>query len=79
MSDAVVNIGFVASGWGSVGLPGWSAGYVYLPALAGVAIASVLLAPLGAAAAHRLPTRRLKQIFVLLLSVLVLRLLLKLW
>ena len=72
-------VGFVASGWGTAGLPQWSAGYVYLPALATVALASMLFAPLGAAAAHRLPTRRLKQIFVFLLYALALHLIVKLW
>ena len=72
-------VGFVASGWGTAGLPQWSAGYVYLPALAAVALASMLLAPLGAAVAHRLPTRRLKQIFVFLLYALALHLIVKLW
>lgn len=73
------SVGFVASGWGAPGLPPWSLGYVYLPALAAVALASVLLAPVGAAAAHRLPTRMLKRIFVFLLYALAVYLIMKLW
>lgn len=41
--------------------------FVCLPALAGVAAASFLTAPLGARLAHSLPVPRLKMIFPLLL------------
>lgn len=72
-------VGFVASGWGKTGLPDWSLGYVYLPALGGVVFASMLLAPLGAAAAHRLPTRRLRQVFIVVMFAFALRQLVNLW
>ena len=72
-------IGFVVSGWGQSGLPPHSLGYVYLPAVVGITLASVLTAPLGAAAAHRVPTGRLKQIFALLLYGLAARMLVSLW
>lgn len=62
--------GFVISGWGAAGLPPGSSGYVYWPAVAGVSLASVLSAPLGARLAHRLDQARLKRIFALLLIVL---------
>jgi uncharacterized membrane protein YfcA len=42
-------------------------GYLYLPALAVLALASVSLAPLGARVAQRMDTRRLKRLFALLL------------
>jgi uncharacterized membrane protein YfcA len=67
--------GFVISGWGNTQLPAWSSGYLYWPALLGVAVASVLLAPLGARLAHTLPTAVLKQLFALLLLGLALRML----
>lgn len=60
-------VGFIAGGWGSAALPAWSLGYVYLPALVGITVASVLFAPLGAMVAHRLPTKVLKRIFAVLL------------
>ncbi len=44
-------------------LPGHAVGYVYLPAAIGVAIASVLAAPLGANLAHRLSGLALKRVF----------------
>jgi uncharacterized membrane protein YfcA len=43
-------------------LPG-SLGYVYLPAALGIALASVLVAPLGARLAHRLSGPSLKRVF----------------
>lgn len=72
------SIGFALSGLGQADLPAWSLGYVYLPALAGISITSVLLAPLGAALAHRMPTRRLKQVFAGLLFVLATHMLVRL-
>jgi uncharacterized membrane protein YfcA len=72
-------VGFVASGWGKSGLPEWSVGYVFLPALAGLVVASMLLAPFGAATAHRMPTRRLRQVFILLMFAFALRQLVNLW
>jgi uncharacterized membrane protein YfcA len=55
--------GYLVGGWGASQLPAWSFGYIYLPALAGCVVASMLTAPLGARAAHRLPVATLKKIF----------------
>lgn len=49
--------------------PEWSLGFVYLPALFGVAAASMIFARLGARLAHRLPSAQLKRIFALCLLV----------
>jgi uncharacterized membrane protein YfcA len=65
--------GYVLGGWGVSGLPAGSLGFVYLPALAGIVLGSVLTAPLGAGTAHRLPVRPLKRVFALLLVALALR------
>jgi uncharacterized protein len=59
--------GYIVNGLGIQGLPPASLGFVYLPALAGIAAASFLTAPLGARMAHNLPIPRLKKIFALLL------------
>lgn len=59
--------GYVANGLGLSSLPPHSLGFVYLPALAGVATASIFTAPLGAKLAHCLPVPRLKKMFALLL------------
>lgn len=61
--------GFVAAGWSVAGLPEYSFGYVALPAFAGIALASVATAPLGARLAHHLPPRQLKRAFAGLLVV----------
>jgi uncharacterized membrane protein YfcA len=50
-----------------------------LPALLGIVVAGVLTAPLGAAAAHRLPTRRLKQVYAVGLYLLATQMLMRLW
>jgi uncharacterized protein len=63
-------IGYLWNGWGHPGLPAGSLGFVYLPALAIILVASVLCAPLGARLAHRLPVAVLKRIFAGLLVVL---------
>ena len=54
-------------GWGTPGLPAHSLGFIYLPALAVIAIASMTLAPVGARAAHKLPMRTLRLIFAAIL------------
>lgn len=71
--------GYIANGWRAAGLPAFSLGFVYLPALAGLVVASVLAAPFGARLAHRLPVARLKKVFALLLYVLGTRMLLSLF
>ena len=63
-------LGFAAAGWDAVHLPAGSFGFIYLPALAGIVVASVLCAPLGARFAHTLPAATLKRIFALFLLVL---------
>ena len=62
--------GFVLSGWGNALLPSATVGYVSLPALAAIAGAAVLTAPLGVRLAHGLPVRQLKRVFgVLVLAI----------
>ena len=56
-------LGYLINGWGSSGLPDWSIGYVYLPALVLVSAVSTFTAPLGARLAHRLPVATLKKVF----------------
>ena len=48
-------------------LPPGSLGFVYLPALLPIVLASVITAPYGAKTAHALPVARLKKIFALVL------------
>jgi uncharacterized membrane protein YfcA len=60
-------LGFAVIGWGHAGLPWGSVGYVNVPAAIAISSMSVLTAPLGVAAAHRLPARPLKRVFGLYL------------
>lgn len=61
------SIGYIVTGWDVPGLPEWSVGFLYLPAVAGIAITSMLVAPLGARLAHRLRGTTLTRIFALFL------------
>lgn len=61
-------ISFVWIGWSEAPLPPWSLGFVYLPALLGIAFTSMYCARIGANLAHRLPPRLLKRLFAALLA-----------
>lgn len=56
-------LGYLVGGQNAVDLPAGSFGYIYLPALASCVAMSMLTAPLGAKAAHKLPVPILKKIF----------------
>jgi uncharacterized membrane protein YfcA len=71
--------GYIIQGWRIEPLPAASLGYVYLPALALVAVASALVAPLGARLAHRLPVKQLRTFLALVLYAVAVRLLTRLW
>ena len=60
-------LGFILVGWGREGLPPWSTGFVYWPAVALVLVASIPSAPWGARLAHALPVQGLRRAFGLLL------------
>jgi len=54
-------------GWHDPLLPEHSLGFVYLPALLGIALTSMVAARFGARLAHRLSPRLLKRLFAGLL------------
>ncbi|MEQ1601496.1 MAG: sulfite exporter TauE/SafE family protein [Methylophilaceae bacterium] len=56
-------------------LPPYSLGYIYLPALVGIALTSMLTAPIGAGLAQGLPILTLKRLFAILLYVIGLKML----
>jgi uncharacterized membrane protein YfcA len=62
-------LGYVVAGWQEPGVPGPALGYVSGSAFAGLAVASTLVAPLGARLAHRLSPRRLQLAFAAMLAV----------
>jgi uncharacterized membrane protein YfcA len=71
--------GHVLQGLRAEDLPPGSLGYVYLPALGLLIVASMATAPLGAKLAHRLPVKRLRIVFAALLYAMALRMLAGLW
>jgi uncharacterized membrane protein YfcA len=71
--------GYVLHGLRVPDLPPRSFGFVYLPALALVVATSMLAAPLGARLAHRLPVKRLRTLFALLLYAFAVRMLASVW
>jgi uncharacterized protein len=73
------SLGYIVQGLRASGLPAGSLGYVYGPALALVATTSMLAAPFGARLAHRLPVKRLRVVFAVVLYALALRMLIGLW
>lgn len=76
---AAGTLGYVITGYFESGLPAGSVGFVHLPALAGVVVASVLTAPLGASAAHRMPVKLLRRVFAVFLYILATKMLTSLW
>lgn len=70
------SFGYIVAGWNVPDLPAGTLGYIYLPALAGIVTSSVLVAPIGVAAASSWPTPVLKKIFAGLLLVISIKLIL---
>ena len=60
-------VGYVVAGQAVTGLPAGSVGYIFVPALAVIATASVVMAPVGVRAAHALPVKSLKRVFASIL------------
>ncbi len=61
--------GYIIAGLNAPDLPQGTIGFIYLPALFGIVISSMLVAPLGVKMASVWPTAVLKKIFALLLMV----------
>lgn len=60
-------LSFMVVGWHNPQLPEWSLGFVYLPAMVGIAATSMFSARLGAKLAHRLSSKLLRRLFALML------------
>jgi uncharacterized membrane protein YfcA len=68
---ALANVaGYIVSGQNVQNLPAHSFGYLWLPALVVIAVCSVLMAPIGASTAHKLPVKQLKRVFASVLYLL---------
>jgi len=68
-------LGYWLNGLDASGLPAYTLGFIYWPAVLAMASASAFTAPLGARLAHRLPVAQLKKLFALLLMGLALQML----
>ena len=68
-------VGYVATGLDKDHLPALSLGYLYLPALAGVVVGTLVTVSYGARLAHSMPVTLLKRIFAVILFVLATRML----
>lgn len=60
-------IGYTIAGWNVSDLPPYTLGFVYLPAVAALAICTMIFAPLGVKMAHKLSPDKLKMTMGLLL------------
>jgi uncharacterized protein len=60
-------IGYIWAGAGVPQMPPGSIGYLYLPGLIVISMASILTAPLGARTAHRMDIRPLQKVFAMVL------------
>lgn len=68
-------IAAILVGWERDGLPPFSAGFVNLPAFALISLFTVVMAPVGAALAHKLNADRLRRLFGILLAIVAARML----
>ena len=69
------SLSYLYIGWQHTALPEYTLGFIYLPALIGIILSSVIFAPIGASIAHRLDVNKLKKIFSFLLITLAIYLL----
>ncbi|UOG92722.1 MAG: sulfite exporter TauE/SafE family protein [Candidatus Thiothrix sulfatifontis] len=63
-------LGYLVNGWGQTGLPAYTIGFVYWPAVLLIASMSFFTTRLGANLAHTLPVAALKKVFAVLLILL---------
>lgn len=61
-------VGYIVTGWHQQ-VPAGAVGYVYLPGLAAIVLASMPMAHIGARVAHHLPATTLRRIFAALLLI----------
>ncbi len=71
----VGTLSYMIAGWQVTGLPHESTGFVYWPAVLGIALTSVIFVPLGTKLANRLSGKTLIRIFALFLLLVGLRML----
>ena len=65
--SAFGTLGHVSAGWSMADPPAWSLGYVYLPALAVMAVVGAVCAPLGVRLAGRMNDRWLRHLLAVVI------------
>ncbi|CDG00059.1 Putative Sulfite exporter TauE/SafE [Avibacterium paragallinarum JF4211] len=70
-------LSFIVGGWGQIGMPNYSLGYVYLPAVIAITATSFFTSKLGASTADKLPVKTLKRYFAVLLICIAINMLIK--
>ena len=70
-------LSFMVSGWNAQGMPPYSVGFVYFPAVLGITVTSFFTSKLGANATNKLPVPTLKKAFAAFLIVVAINMLLK--
>jgi uncharacterized membrane protein YfcA len=67
--SAFGTLGHISAGWAMADPPPWSLGYVYLPAVAVMAVSGAVCAPLGVRLAGRMNDRLLKNVLAVVILV----------
>ena len=73
------SVGYALAGMRAGPMPAWSLGFIYLPALALIVPASVLVAPWGVRVSQRMPVKRLRIVFALVLYGIAIRMVISFW
>ncbi len=68
-------LGYLINGWANSSPDDFIFGFIYLPAVVLISLASFFTAPYGVKLAHKLPIRILKKIFAILLLILCIKML----
>lgn len=63
-------LGYLINGWSNTSLENYTLGFIHLPSVILISIASYFMAPLGAKMAHSLSVGTLKKVFGILVSIL---------
>ncbi|MBS0358393.1 MAG: sulfite exporter TauE/SafE family protein [Proteobacteria bacterium] len=63
----IATMSSISVSWNVSDLPAWSTGFIYWPAVAAIALPSVLLVPFGAWCSNRLPVNLLQRVFAVFL------------
>ena len=70
---AIGTVAFMLSGYHAEGLPDYSTGYVYWPAVIGVALPSMICSPLGVQLSQRLSVDLLRRLFAIILLIIAIK------